>query len=768
MRSRARRHHEGDGGQDGQQQPGPGAAGWTIRMRHWRDPPSAIHPYGCSSRLSRQRYRFVGPDVSTAQRAREVVPISTGYVHIVTIPGWTSTRPSPSDSPDSRRTSARPRPRRPGRRCASPRRGAARRRRSSRGPPGWSRPASRRRRSGRSPSTSGRREMSERLDAAARAARRRAGCGPRPDVPRPGPRDPARRRAPGRAARRPGRRSCARSRLGRRGRPRPARHGHLAAQGGPRRLGRRSSPTTRRPVRSPGRSSPTSERSRRPAGSTSTTSSSGRSPSSRRIRGSWRAGARAARTCSSTRSRTSTAPSSAWRCSSRRRRTGSSSSATTTSPSTAGGSPTSVGSWVSRRACRACGGSTSRSTTAARAPVVERAVRLVEHNGERFAKRIRAGPAAPGRLVLAPDPADERRPPGAGRARPGRTTARRGRSSPGPTASCCRRSPSRSSSACRSARPARSAARVGGRGPSAGPRRRRWWRGGRAAGETRRSWPSGESERRSRTRPTTRSPPPSSAGRPGVPTLDAFAVAVHGARDRLAELRRDDAPLTLATAHATKGLEFDHVVVVGMEAGRFPSARAVAQAEDPRRAYEEERRLAYVAWTRARRSLTLSTTRPSRPRSCSRRSPRRSWAWSYDGRVSRLPTSVRAERAGWHPGLLLSHGGRRPGVATPRIVVERRDRRRLTRRGSATSRCLTPLPYPRRRGLVETGVYARPPSDLRRLIVVASAGAADRRRRARRHRPARVLRAQVRREEAGSSRFRLRRTARTAAHPWIG
>jgi len=77
------------------------------------------------------------------------------------------------------------------------------------------------------------------------------------------------------------------------------------------------------------------------------------------------------------------------------------------------------------------------------------------------------------------------------------------------------------------------------------------------------------------------------------------------ARERLAALRTDDTPLTLATAHATKGLEFDHVIVVGMEAGRFPSARAVGSADDPVRAYEEERRLAYVAWTRARRSLTL-------------------------------------------------------------------------------------------------------------------------------------------------------------------
>ena len=77
-------------------------------------------------------------------------------------------------------------------------------------------------------------------------------------------------------------------------------------------------------------------------------------------------------------------------------------------------------------------------------------------------------------------------------------------------------------------------------------------------------------------------------------------------RTRLAELRRDDARLSLATAHSTKGAEFDHVAVVGMEEGRFPSGRAIAEADDPDRALEEERRLGYVAWTRARRTLTLS------------------------------------------------------------------------------------------------------------------------------------------------------------------
>jgi superfamily I DNA/RNA helicase len=74
---------------------------------------------------------------------------------------------------------------------------------------------------------------------------------------------------------------------------------------------------------------------------------------------------------------------------------------------------------------------------------------------------------------------------------------------------------------------------------------------------------------------------------------------------RLRALRSDDALLSLATAHGTKGLEFDHVAVIGLDRGRFPSARSVAEAVDPGRSLEEERRLACVAWTRARRSLTL-------------------------------------------------------------------------------------------------------------------------------------------------------------------
>jgi DNA helicase-2/ATP-dependent DNA helicase PcrA len=63
-----------------------------------------------------------------------------------------------------------------------------------------------------------------------------------------------------------------------------------------------------------------------------------------------------------------------------------------------------------------------------------------------------------------------------------------------------------------------------------------------------------------------------------------------------------DAPVTLMTAHSAKGLEFPLVFIVGMEDGLFPHARA---ATDPAE-LEEERRLCYVAITRAERFLYVT------------------------------------------------------------------------------------------------------------------------------------------------------------------
>ncbi|WP_392561905.1 DNA helicase II [Orbus sturtevantii] len=58
----------------------------------------------------------------------------------------------------------------------------------------------------------------------------------------------------------------------------------------------------------------------------------------------------------------------------------------------------------------------------------------------------------------------------------------------------------------------------------------------------------------------------------------------------------------LMTLHSAKGLEFDHVFIVGLEEGIFPAQRSIT---DPQK-MEEERRLAYVGITRARKHLTLT------------------------------------------------------------------------------------------------------------------------------------------------------------------
>ncbi len=60
--------------------------------------------------------------------------------------------------------------------------------------------------------------------------------------------------------------------------------------------------------------------------------------------------------------------------------------------------------------------------------------------------------------------------------------------------------------------------------------------------------------------------------------------------------------VTLITLHSTKGLEFDHVFLTGMEEGISPHSRAVNEEKG----IEEERRLVYVGMTRARKSLTLT------------------------------------------------------------------------------------------------------------------------------------------------------------------
>ena len=67
----------------------------------------------------------------------------------------------------------------------------------------------------------------------------------------------------------------------------------------------------------------------------------------------------------------------------------------------------------------------------------------------------------------------------------------------------------------------------------------------------------------------------------------------------------DTPAVTLMTCHSAKGLEFAHVFLIGLEEGLLPHASSLHSDEK----VEEERRLCYVAMTRARQTLTLTAAR---------------------------------------------------------------------------------------------------------------------------------------------------------------
>ena len=89
---------------------------------------------------------------------------------------------------------------------------------------------------------------------------------------------------------------------------------------------------------------------------------------------------------------------------------------------------------------------------------------------------------------------------------------------------------------------------------------------------------------------------------------ESLSDALHGFLDEIAlytDLDSHDPDqdcVVLMTMHAAKGLEFPVVFVVGMEEGIFPGIRAIGETEE----MEEERRLCYVAMTRAKEKLYLT------------------------------------------------------------------------------------------------------------------------------------------------------------------
>lgn len=91
------------------------------------------------------------------------------------------------------------------------------------------------------------------------------------------------------------------------------------------------------------------------------------------------------------------------------------------------------------------------------------------------------------------------------------------------------------------------------------------------------------------------------------PTLSGFLEEVALVSD-IDSLDENSDRVVLMTLHSAKGLEFPYVYLCGMEEGIFPGYRSI-YADNPQEEIEEERRLCYVGFTRAKKCLSLSAAK---------------------------------------------------------------------------------------------------------------------------------------------------------------
>ncbi|MBD5543561.1 MAG: UvrD-helicase domain-containing protein [Lachnospiraceae bacterium] len=108
-------------------------------------------------------------------------------------------------------------------------------------------------------------------------------------------------------------------------------------------------------------------------------------------------------------------------------------------------------------------------------------------------------------------------------------------------------------------------------------------------------------------------------------------------------ISKDNNKVLLMTLHSSKGLEFPHVYLAGMEDGIFPSYMTIT-SDDPAEV-EEERRLAYVGITRAKEDLTLSCAKQRMIRGETQYNPVSRFVREIPGELldNRLPVSKKRE-----------------------------------------------------------------------------------------------------------------------------
>lgn len=108
----------------------------------------------------------------------------------------------------------------------------------------------------------------------------------------------------------------------------------------------------------------------------------------------------------------------------------------------------------------------------------------------------------------------------------------------------------------------------------------------------------------------------------------------------------DQDTVMLMTVHSAKGLEFRNVFLVGMEQGVFPGNRSLNTPQD----LEEERRLAYVALTRAKEKLTLTTAASRMLFGMTMRNPPSQFLEEIDKSLLEEKTSQRQSKRGISAG----------------------------------------------------------------------------------------------------------------------
>ena len=161
--------------------------------------------------------------------------------------------------------------------------------------------------------------------------------------------------------------------------------------------------------------------------------------------------------------------------------------------------------------------------------------------------------------------------------------------------------------------------------------------------------------------------------------------------------------VVLSTIHSSKGLEWDAVILLDLVEDRFPSRHALVRPED----FEEERRLMYVACTRAREDLELFVpatlysrqnggNEPATPSPFVRELPfsaLEEWQEGYTGRISKRSTSFAGDPAFSRPSLDIPrelanpNAGRVKGVFPPPVLPEAKGDRAASKGGAGCGYC---------------------------------------------------------------------------------